>query len=91
MKTKRRKTIAISTVINTMNFMLLNSEDCKKSERMALITATECILLESNQYAGYRYLNSHDMELSTHGTTLGVENHGNGKISFPDETRRHYF
>lgn len=73
--TKRRKTIKVAAIVESINEYLLNSLDNKTAARDAMGMFLESVLMETGNYNGFRYLDEKDMKLSFEGTTVGIR-HG---------------
>ena len=69
---KVRKTAKIEGLVEKANSMILNSVDSCKDGRIAISLYIESILMENGRYNGFCYLNRTDMEKSTNGTTVGI-------------------
>ena len=77
---RKRKTIQINNVKKRANDFLLNSQDFQKEERLIMGTFLESILMDTNNYNGFRPLYPHDMENSKEGTTYGINVDENGEM-----------
>jgi hypothetical protein len=88
-----RKTIAVSSVKEKINGIILNSEDNQKEVRESLGLLLEEILMETKNYKGFKYLTKKDMELSYSGTTVGINDDQKDKTLFEgtDHTRICYY
>jgi hypothetical protein len=88
-----RKTIEINNIKEKINGIILNSEDNQKEVRESLGLLLEEILMETNNYKGFKYLTKKDMELSYSGTTVGINDDQKGKTLFEgtDSTRIYYY
>lgn len=94
-----RKTIDIKTVKEMVNGMLLNSEDNYQQGRESLTFFLERVLMDSENYKGFRYLHIDDMKESHYGTSVGINLTEDKKIETDstklfkntDHTRVRYF
>jgi hypothetical protein len=68
---KTRKTIAVESIKNRINSMLLNSSDSDRYARDTMISFIENVLMETGNYKGFRYLIEEDMEKSEYGIIPG--------------------
>ena len=70
---KLRKTIAVESIKNRVNSMLLNTSDfdSDRHARNLMISFIENVLLETGNYNGYRYLTEQDMFKSEYGVIPG--------------------
>jgi hypothetical protein len=76
---KARKTIELSTLVDIANSMLAKSWDEMTESRTGISVLLERVLMDSNAYAGFGYL-----QIETDTKTGEV-------ISLGDETRRKYY
>ena len=80
-----KKNFNVEDLKNKINGMLLDTADIHQDARTALTNVIEYVLLESDNYGGYRYLGADDMKKSHSGTTVGI-NMVNG-VQLPIEER----
>jgi hypothetical protein len=71
-----RKTFEVRKLVETVNHMLKHST-CSDAERMAMCTVLERVLFDTNNYAGFCYL-----DLANGGPYVSDDT---------NESRRHYF
>ena len=94
---KSRKTIAVESIKNRVNSMLLHSSDSNQYTRDTMITFLENVLMETGNYKGFRYLIEEDMEKSEYGIIpgrhfpTGVELTIDQQFANTDCTRVQYF
>ncbi len=69
-----RKTIQIKNIRKRINDFLHDTKDFMKPERESMAMFLESILMDTDNYRGFGYLNKTHMENSTEGTTVGIEN-----------------
>lgn len=67
-----RKTIDVEYMKKFVNDFLLNSGDEQFVERRSYCAILEEILRQTGNYRGFNYLTGMDMEMSEHGTTVGI-------------------
>lgn len=84
-----RKTVNVEWVRQKANYFFLHSKDDLKDQRFGVIGILEGILMETNNYKGFRYLIEDDMKTSLAGKSVGMTDNNEERI-FPDESRRFY-
>lgn len=67
-----RKTIQIKNIKKRVNDFLHDSKDFMKPERQVMATFLESVLMDTQNYRGFGYLNKNHMEDSAEGTTVGI-------------------
>ena len=80
-----RKTIEVNKIIDFVNSRNKKST-CSKDTRIGWNELLEQIIMETDNYNGFRYLTFDDVE---HGQLPGI-NYGRDKTTFPDDSRRQY-
>lgn len=95
---KARKTFEVSSLIDEVNAMLLNSNDEAHEMRKGMMRVLEDVLHKTNNYKGFGYLNHIDMLDSWGGESVGI-NYKNGmphedydeRFKNTDSTRVKYY
>jgi len=67
-----RKTFKVEALKNKINGMIRDLPDADTAGRETLQTLIENVLMESGNYSGFQYLSTRDMESSSNGTTVGI-------------------
>lgn len=83
----RRKTFRVRSLLDSVNYSLACST-CESAVRRGMASVLETVLLEANVYAGYRYLEQHEVPK---GQLPGIVREADGNCEFPDPTRRHFY
>lgn len=76
-----RKTIEVSKLVDYVNAQLLNEDYGNKESRQALMSMLEHVLLETGNYAGFRYLTNNELRADT---TPGVRYNGPEILDYPE-------
>jgi len=84
-----RKTIDVASLVRSANHRLAHGDDSPEF-RAGICSLVEHALLRTDNYHGFRYLTSTDVERGE-AVAIGITRDENGEPSYPDETRRTYF
>jgi len=85
-----RKTFSIERFKSLVNNQIRNMNDADIAGREALILTIETVLMESDNYHGFQYLNADGMKHSRFGTTVGInphEPHDSWEVKFKNADR----
>ena len=67
-----RKTVQVEALKNKVNGMIRDLPDSDIAGRIALQTLIENVLMDSGNYSGFCYLDTHDMIESRNGISVGI-------------------
>lgn len=97
---KSRKTFEVKALKTRVNAFLKNSKDNQTEMRQGMSIMLEGILMDTDNYNGFGYLDSDNMADSLNGTTVGINTNMRNphssmtydeKFAGCDESRRYYY
>ena len=90
---KARKTIEVSNLLAMANNYLLNSKDDLSGERLGVANYITSVLIQTDNYKGFKYLDAKDMESSFLGKSIGIifDESGNTEHVYPDKSRVRFY
>jgi len=87
-----RKTVKVKDIKDQVNNFILHSKDDMNKERLSMGTLLESILMDTDNYRGFGYLNDEHIKESADGTTVGVHwISGKGDFKNTDRSRVFYY